>query len=426
MPRSATSFSSGSCSPARDSSPVDKENIRRQVVDLVGTHDIPTEQEPKRPKPPVTSSSIHIRRTIIARARHNIAQVTPRATRFSGDVPQRASSFMPNTDPHDTFRNAINRSKSATIMSADVKGKRKIVRFRMDDHSIGKQKNPILTISDPPALDIRRPLTGKIDFGQSCEVRGSAISLRKEGLRGLVELKEVCSENEKRQNSLQASLKIFRRRIKFNQEKFIQPNETTTDDYVIHSARSPFCEVTNASPAPEDGQGVRPLSSDDHVRILKSALNSKHMGGSAVTRTTEHYDHVENYKNIKCSYRLPDNLNWGKEVSFKDIKDDSIPNVKTYVLEEDGNPHGKYKKSNVQNAVTLNTHNLNVHNSITQMNGKKVKVGDCEVSFDPRLIEWLEDSLSNSKMYRSGNFMTDETLECCSAPSVKRRVALKT
>lgn len=423
MPRSATSCSGSGSTTPRASTPANKENLRRQIIGLAVTRDAPRD---KRLKDTATNSSIQIRKTIIARARHNAPHVTPRATRYSTEVPQRASSFIPGTDPHDTFRNAINRSKSATNMSAEAKGKRKIVRFRMDDHMIGKQKTPIVTITDASPFENRHLTNGKLDIGQACEVRGSAISLRKEGLKGLVELKEACSENERRQNSLQASLKIFRRRIKYNQEKFIQPNETTTEDYVIHTPR-PFCDVNNApTPVPEDRPVVRPLSSDDHVRILKSALHSKHNGGGALTMTTDNQDSGENHRNIKCSYRLPENLNWGKEVSFKDIKDDSIPNVKTYVLEEDAHPHAKYKKNHVQTSVTLNTHNLNVHNSITQVNGKKVKVGDSEVSFDPRFIEWLEDSLSNSKLYRSGSFMTDETLERCSTPSVKRRVAAKT
>lgn len=420
MLRSATPCSG---SASTQSSPADKENIRRQVVDLaVTTHDVPKDDSQKND----ILKELPIKRTILARARQNRA-ITPRATRFSSEAQPRPSSFMPSTNPHDTFRNSVNRSKSATVMSGETNSKRKIVRFRMDDHLIGKQKAPIVHISDPCAFEKRRVMSGKIENEQTYEVRGSAIAIRKEGLKGLVELKDMCSENEKRQNSLQASLKIFRRRIKLNQEKFIQPNETTTEDYVIHTARSPFCEVNSATPGPEDRTAVRPLSSDEHVRILKSALQTKHNGGpNAVARMAENYDTGENYKNIKCSYRLPENLNWGKEVSFKDIKDDSIPNVKTYVLEEESHPHSKYKKNNAQSSVTLNTHNLTVHNSITQVNGQKVKVGDTEVSFDPRFLEWLEDSLSNSKMHRSASFMTDETLECCNATTVKRRVAAKT
>lgn len=402
--------------------PVDKENLRRQIVGLARKREPPKEkEESSRDDPP---ASAPVRRTIIARARHHV----PKATRFSSDLPPRASSFMPSTDPHDCLKNFTSRSKSATNMSSEEKSKPKIVRFRMDEHTIGKQKAPIVSISEANVFDPKRARNGKLGIEQSYEVRGSAIAVRKEGLKGLVEVKEMCSENEKRQNSLQASLKIFRRRIKFNQDKFIQPNDNSAEDYVIHTPRAPFCDVNSATPAPEDRPNIRPLSStDEHVRVLKSALQTKRNGGTTVTtRVTESYDTGENTKNIKCSYRLPENLNWGKEVSFKDIKDDSIPNVKTYVLEEDAHPHVKYKKNHAQNSVTLNTHNLSVHNSITQVNGHKVKVGDCEVSFDPRVLDWLEDSLSNSKMYRSASFMTDETLECCNAPSVKRRVAAKT
>ncbi|KAL4231628.1 hypothetical protein ACF0H5_009208 [Mactra antiquata] len=313
---------------------------------------------------------------------------------------------MSRVETHNSAHNGIVRSKTPIHID---KQKPKIVRFRMDECSIGKQKAPIVNITD--------------NKSDKYEIRGNAINMRKEGLKGLLAYKDICEENEKRQNSLQASLKIFRRRIKLNQEKFIQPNESTTEDYVINR-RSPFCEVTTPHPQQEEGPASRPMSSDDHVRILRSALQNKHNGGNAVVKQTDSQDNGENYKNIKCSYRLPENHNWGKEVSFKDIKDDSIPNVKTYVLAQETHPHAKFKKNNIQNSVTLNTHNLSVHNSITHVNGHKMKIGDTEIAFDPRFVDWLEDSLSNVKLYKNSSFMSDDSLDC-STPSLKRRVSLK-
>ncbi|XP_053407196.1 uncharacterized protein LOC128559475 isoform X2 [Mercenaria mercenaria] len=429
---------------SRVTSPVEKENLRRQIVGLA------VKSNTLVKKTSDSNSSATTRRTNISSSiqdkidnasinnAHNFNNIqvdglktvkSPRAhstkrtrlhVKCSNDFLH--SNKMPHTEPHDALRNTLIRSKTAT--NVDNKTKPKIVRFRMDEYTIGKQKAPIVTITDNKDATAIHNSDVELGHTNGYEVRGSAISVRKDGLKGLLAYKDICVENEKRQNSLQASLKIFRRRIKLNQEKFIQPNESTTEDYIIHT-RSPMFDVSAPSPAPDDRQTTRPLSSDEHVRILRSALHNKHNGGTSVVKQTDNNETGESYKNIKCSYRLPENPNWGKEVSFKDIKDDVIPNVKTYVLAEETHPHAKFKKNNIQNSVTLNTHNLNVHNSITQVNGQKVKVGESEISFDPRFLDWLEDSFTNLKLYKSSTFMSEDTMDC-STPSVKRRIAAKT
>ncbi|XP_052770314.1 uncharacterized protein LOC128210177 isoform X1 [Mya arenaria] len=461
MPNASTACT-GSVSTSGVTSPIDKETLRRQIVGLAVKNDFkPDDKRSPReiffrdstdhnityrdiPKC-VKSSSV-----TFDTALHLSSQIerplrrTPRKVKADPlELKAHEESTMIRANKQEVLQNSIRRTKTTMDKSVDTKpplAKPKLVRFRMDEHTIGDTKIPLVNIravSPGPTNGFKH--TVKTDVSSSYEVRGNAIALKKEGLKGLVEYRDLCTESEKRQNSLQASLKIFRRRIKLKQDKFIQPNESTADDYVIHTARPTFGDtvspLTPLPPGPavdERGEPLagRPLSSDEHVRILKSALHNRHHGGNEIIKAkeTDLFDNSEMYKNIKCSYRLPENPNWSKEVSFKDMKDDSIPNVKTYVLQEDRmNPHTKFKKNNIQNAVTLNIHNLSVHNSITRVNGHKMRVGEGEVNFDPRFVDWLEDSLSNSRsLSKSASLLTDDTLEPCITPSVKRRVATKT
>lgn len=413
----------------------EKENLRRQIVGLAYKRDTETSQRdslasptPNVKKKPLASihQSLNIDNDV-----HGIlhAESSPYKRKNNKLFPPGSKDVngnnMPTVDPDDALRNAIRRSKT-TLHLDNNKSSPKIVRFRMDEVVIGKHRAPIVHITDAGEPSNNRTKECRTNNkGDVYEVRGNAISVKKEGLRGLIEYKELCSENEKKQTSLQTTLKLFRRRMKLNQEKFIQPNETTTEDYVIHT-KSPFRDVISPS-FTEEAPIMRPGSStNEHVRLLRSALHNKHNGVVNVKQTDNLTSQEDDAKNIKCSYRLPDNLNWGKEVSFKDIKDDSIPNVKTYVLKEDSAHHNKFRKNNLENTVTLNMHNLNVHNSITHINGMKIKLADGEVEFDPRLFDWLEDIRANMKLFKSTSFSVDEPAVECVTPSAKRRPSLKT
>ncbi|XP_052226000.1 uncharacterized protein LOC127841321 isoform X2 [Dreissena polymorpha] len=458
-----------SCSnTSRLTSSADKESLRRHIVELAVKRDTNLIDNAER-KPingisrsrsnKSTASSL----TVDNLHEHNNGHLTDSDQQTTSSVTKRGDfsdfkdsfnsrstgtngrrMFQMDDGGRESFRDVNRRSKTTFNFLGGAKPENaKIVRFRMDEHTIGSHKIPLVNIravSPGPQAVLNGVRNTSIEKENTCEIglRGNAIAVRKEGLKGLLDYKDLCSENERRQNSLQASLKIFKRRIRLNQEKFIQPNESTSEDYVIHPARSPFCEVTASTllveerPETAEKPTVRPMSSTDHVRMLKSALQSRHFGGNGVVVTkpadTTIYDNGESYKNIKCSYRLPENPNWSKEVSFKDIKDDSIPNVKTYVLQEDrASPHVKYKKNNVQSSVTLNVHNLGVHNSITQVHGHRMKVGEGEVTFDPRFLDWLEDSHTNCKTFSKTAPFTDELTEPCVTPSltpsVKRRAA---
>lgn len=278
-------------------------------------------------------------------------------------------------------------------MDSETKLYPKTVRFRMNDFAISKHKAS--TVSNDS--DVMKTVTEKSENEQMFEIRGNAIAVRKEGLKGLLTYQDVYTENERRQNSLQTSLKIFKRRVKYNEGKFIQPNESSTEDYIIHS-RSPFCDNTVSVSQAQEQLELRQFSNDEHVRLLRSALQSKHNGGIVTKQADDRpIDLGDNCKNIKCSYRLPENPNWAKEVSFRDIKDYSISNVKTYVLEQHKNPCAKFIKNQTQNTVTLNKHNLSVHTSMTQVNGFKMKLGENEVTFDPRFLGWIEDSCASIK-----------------------------
>jgi len=450
----ASTTCKSSTSTSRVTSSISKENIRRQIVGLAVNRDFnngrlasfDTDFEDNTSINLPFGQALDLSPKVDKSVRRQATSLTPRKAEVEPvALSSRSQDAMIRTQKQEVLKTPMRRSKTTLNAPFDTKpplAKPKMVRFRMDEHSIAGHKVPLVNIravSPGPPNAFRA--TVKTDVSGDYGIRGNAMAVRKEGLRGLVDYKELCTEDEKRQNSLQASLKIFRRRIKLNQEKFIQPNESTSEDYVIHTSRTPFCDVGRAPPSPvpppgderpdrSDQPTLRPLSSDEHVRILKSALHNRHHGANGIVKPkeTDNFETDENFKNIKCSYRLPENPNWSKEVSFKDIKDDTIPSVKTYVLQEDRcSPHAKYKKNNVQNAVTLNIHNLSVHNSITQVNGHKMKVGEGEVTFDPRFVDWLEDSLSNSKaLSKSTSFVTDDTLETCPTPSVKRRAATKT
>ena len=425
MHRTETPCSSSNHSTSRVTSPVDKESLRKQIVGLAVRRDAEDKSSPSSDSStPRKHKQIQVVSNFEHRAekeKENQSSSLPKRSRFYGPGTREINgSRMPQMEPHEVLRKALRRSK--TSMNGETKSKPKIVRFRMDELNVGGQKASIVNITDANDAKSTKSQQGRFDIGQTYEVRGNAINVRKEGLRGLLEYKDLCTENERRQNSLQTSLKIFRRRIKLNEEKFIQPNETTTEDYVIHR-RSPFCEIQQTTSA-EDQPPPRPLSSSEHFRLLRSALQNKHNGGSVV-KYSETTDTGESSKNIKCSYRLPENPNWGKEVSFKDIKDDSIPNVKTYVVEDDKETHSKFRKNSLQNAVTLNIHNLNVHNSISHVTGKKVKVGDSEVSFDPRFLDWIEDSMSNMKLYKDASFVMEEKIDTSITPTTRRKIPSK-
>lgn len=428
MLRVSTPCSGSLVSGQRQGSAINKEEIRKQVVGLVARTDAESTCEIERldlsPKSHLSHLSGNFRRQMSKVEVNNSSSTAEKFRRHNsnGDTDKRLfpaytvvnGDTMPQIESNEAHRNAIRRTKMGVNID---KTKPKIVRFKMEDFTIGKQKTSIVRITDahiPHENDIDKSETAK-----PYEIKGNAISLRKEGLKGLLAYKDLCNENEKRQNSLQTSLKIFRRRIKLNQEKFIQPNETTTEDYTVHpSLHNP--DVLSSA-LMEENTAARPMSSVDHVRILRSALQSKRNGG-LITRHTDALDNEESAKNIKCSYRLPDNPNWGKEVHFKDIKDEVIPNVKTYVLQND-KTKSRLKKGNVDNSVTLTLHNLGVHNSITTVDEKKVKLGDDEVGFDPRVLDWLEDSYLNSKLYRNTPFPIDDLPE--SVASSKRKSSAK-
>lgn len=429
MLRVSTPCSGSLVSGQRQGSPVNKEEIRKQVVGLVARTGVDSNNEIERidlsPKSHIPHLSGNFRRQMTNVAVNNSHSTSEKFQRFSNKGEIEKSSFpvntavngdtMPQSESKEALRNAIRRTKTGVNM--DHKPTPKIVRFKMEDFTIGKQKTSIVKITDVNGH--KESGIDKSDTVQPYEIKGNAISLRKEGLKGLLAYKDLCTENEKRQNSLQTSLKIFRRRIKLNQENFIQPNESTNEDYTVHPT-SPYPDLLSTA-LMEENTASRPMSSVDHVRILRSALQSKRKGG-LITRHTDAMDNEETTKNIKCSYRLPDNPNWGKEVHFKDIKDEIIPNVKTYVLEND-KTKSRLKKGNVDNSVTLTLHNLGVHNSITTVDEKKVKLGDSEVGFDPRVLDWLEDSYLNSKQYRNAPFPIDDLPE--SVTSSKRKSSAK-
>ena len=418
MLRVSTPCSGSLASGQRQGSAVNKEEIRKQVVGLVTRTDVEPNCEIERldlsPKSHLWHLSGNFRRQMSKVEVNNSSSTAEKFRRYNKGETAVNGDIMPQIESNEAHRHAIRRNKMGVNMD---KSKPKIVRFKMEDFTIGKQKTSIVRITDANVPSENG--NDKSETVKPYEIKGNAISLRKEGLKGLLAYQDLCTDNEKRQNSLQTSLKIFRRRIKLNQEKFIQPNETTTEDYTVHPTSHNPDLLSSA--LMEENTGSRPMSSVDHVRILRSALQSKRNGG-LITRHTDALDNEETAKNIKCSYRLPDNPNWGKEVHFKDIKDEIIPNVKTYVLAND-KTKSRLKKGNVDNSVSLTLHNLGVHNSITTVDEKKVKLGDDEVGFDPRVLDWLEDSYLNSKVYRNNPFPIDDLPE--SLTSSKRKSSAK-
>ncbi|OWF55266.1 uncharacterized protein LOC110462217 [Mizuhopecten yessoensis] len=224
------------------------------------------------------------------------------------------------------------------------------------------------------------------------EIRGSAIRSSRDNKSAPA---YRSSEASKRHMTIHTSLQLFKRKLKLNHpDSYIQPNVSTNDsDYVIRRVplkydRSGGRITSMTSPSPLEPR-LQVISSVP--RRSKTPVNQLNAmaPGTLLSRPTSgtEVSLVGEEKKIRCSYRLPDNFNWSKEVSFRDDTE-MIPNVNTYVVEE-----GLKKATRKYDGhATLSTHNLDVHNALTSNNDRKVKLGEGDEEFDPRFARWLEES----------------------------------
>ncbi|KAK3589878.1 hypothetical protein CHS0354_015903 [Potamilus streckersoni] len=367
------------------------EDLRRQIVDLVnnGEESVAlTVYEMPRP------NSNSVREDFLAKLDANTQQLrnlrSPRQR-------QKAVRLFPIPDSQNGWKPKLevlgvgdsSRTESPpprTPMTPRQKSLRqKTVRFSIND-------NPNIKMS----RDTSSPLKGDDEkpIDKNYEIRGNAIGLKRGGLRSLMAYKHLIEETEKRKHSFHTTLNIFRRRIRLNQEKFIQPHESTNEDYIIHRNAAQNKEM-NSSIGDENGRSVtpigRPKSSRSNVLRLRSSLAAKRAGIKLLPSPEKETDE-EQKENLKYSYRLPDDPNWKRDFSVQERKDEGIPRVKTYVLEEDVT---RLTKGKGDACVALTIHNLDVHNSLNGTHEFKEKILDTEISCDIRLIDWLEESKHN-------------------------------
>ena len=250
------------------------------------------------------------------------------------------------------------------------------------------------------------------------EVRGNAI--RSGSLYSKSAPTARRSEVQQRQAHIHTSLQLFKRRLKLNQDSsYLAPNSTIREsDYIIRripiklepNARipnvtpvaplEPRLNVTTKVPQRPKTPNTRPITPTSAIRRLAPQTARPVSGGNK----SHNSDNPE--RKIRFSYRLPDNLSLGKEVSFME-ESEPIPSVNTYVLEE-----SKRKgNSKFETQATLSAHNLGVHDALTANDHGKVHVGD-ESEVDQRLVKWVEESNVNNhtrKMTRLRSERGDNT-----------------
>ncbi|KAL3863552.1 hypothetical protein ACJMK2_005303 [Sinanodonta woodiana] len=387
------------------------EDIRRQIVDLVnnGEESVAlTVYEMPRP------SSNSVREDFLAKLDANTQQLrnlrSPRQR-------QKAVRLFPIPDSQNGWKPKLevlgvgdsNRIESPPPRTPKtprkMSSRQKTVRFSINDNPNIKMSRDA---SSPPKGDDAKPID------KNYEIRGNAIGLKRGGLRSLMAYKHLIEETEKRKHSFHTTLNIFRRRIRLNQEKFIQPHESTHEDYIIHrnvtqtrEVHSPIGEENGRSGTPIN----RPKSSGSNAQRFRSYLAAKRTG-IKVPSSPEDKTDEEPKENLKYSYKLPDDPNWKKEFS---VQDDGIPRVKTYVLEEDVT---RLTKGKGDACVALTIHNLDVHNSLNGTHDFNVKCFDTEISCDIRLLDWLEESKRNC--VTAGFYPTNETIDLQPPPSPAR------
>lgn len=264
------------------------------------------------------------------------------------------------------------------VGSHDNSPKSKTVRFKIEVNP-----NLVPQSSNGNGSDDKSP-------DKSYEIRGNAIKNNQNSKT--IPITNKRNETVQRQNDIHNSLQLFKRRLQFNNESFHGTSKhKPEDDYIIR--RVPLrLENPSRSTLTTPSSLVEPRL-QSASSILSRPKTPVNMLSASKNRpkSTESTGKGENQeKTIKCSYRLPDNPNWGKEVSFRDDTE-TIPNVGTYVVEQ-----GKRKTGKYEHPATLSTHNVGVHNALTTVKGNKVKIADGEVSCDPRFMRWLEESSANS------------------------------
>ncbi|XP_060064530.1 uncharacterized protein LOC132544895 [Ylistrum balloti] len=247
------------------------------------------------------------------------------------------------------------------------------VSFRIND-----TKNT--PVSESPAPGMQSNVNSSVD--SKYEIRGSAIRSNRNNKSAPA---YRSSEASKRHMTIHTSLQLFKRKLKVNHpDNYVQPNMNTNDsDYVIRRVPLKYDRSsggrTMMSPSPLEPR-LQVMSSVPR-RSKTQAMTTNFTRPTSGTEASQN----DEEKKIRCSYRLPDNFNWTKEVSFRDDTE-MIPNVNTYVVEQ-----GLKKATRKYDGhATLSAHNLDVHNALTA--NRKVKLGESEEEFDSRFARWLEES----------------------------------
>ncbi|XP_046371511.2 uncharacterized protein LOC124145679 [Haliotis rufescens] len=217
--------------------------------------------------------------------------------------------------------------------------------------------------------------------GEPCEVRGNAISTSPARPRVMSPVKRA--EVQRRATLFSTSLELFRRRLKMNQSKFFSCNKVNPEEYVIRK--------------------------DERKPSAKQRLNVNNIQNSnkpsspvrvAQTQLEDSADDRLETKQTRCSYRLPELTDEEKQVTFGDLR--SLPQVQTYVLEDDGTD--QVRRRTFKEPAPLTSHNLGIHNMFMDQQRRRPRVEANGVIYDARTWRWVEESNAQGRVQRMVRF----------------------
>lgn len=270
-------------------------------------------------------------------------------------------------NPHQQIHVPVKRILSKPI---NINGsKPKSVRFR-DEQTKSQQVSDLSSPHDSKSSSKKTEL--------DCEVRGNAIGPDITKPRVPSPSRVRVAEVQRRQNSFQSSLQLFRRRLRLNQEKILHSATTRDDGVRILNDTNTGQQQTIIYPSPPQEQRRSNLqSSHRRLRVKYPQLSGRNNGNETETHKVSKTEHSLNFqKQENGRIQTP------------------ISKVKTYVLED----KGELLESNTEQRLTLTTHNLNVHNTLIAKPGTVIKVGNDEICCEPRLVKWLQGS--NNRVQR--------------------------
>ncbi|KAK3094571.1 hypothetical protein FSP39_003505 [Pinctada imbricata] len=297
----------------------------------------------------------------------------------------------------DSYADVINNENNETPANVNEPNKRiRTLHVPTEDKRGSSAKSVRFKIEDKSTHVPISPFPGY-------EIRGNAIKTGSEYSKSAPPATRR-SEVQQRQAHIHTSLQLFKRRLKLNQDNYLAPNSTVREsDYIIRriplkldkripnvTSDAPIEPRLSATNLPHRSRtpSARPPTPDKVTSARRRAMPVA-SGVRPVSSGSKSQNEETPERKVRFSYRLPDNLSLGKEVSFVE-ESEPIPSVNTYVLEEK-----KRKGSKMYEQATLSTHNLGVHDALTANDTSRIPVGE-EGDVDQRLVKWVEESNVNN------------------------------